>query len=158
MNLFLSTCEGEIRSHQGIVDKFIGDTVMCSFQDEEAEILIANAIACACSIVTKIKQHKENLPDQLKFSCGIGIALGEVIYGAIGSTRNRLDYTIIGDTVNLAARLEKLATKDGRPAILSSTQTSQPPDGFEFAMEKIESIKGKLQSVQIYSLRQTNSC
>lgn len=158
MNLFLSICEGEIRSLHGTVDKFIGDTVMCSFQDEQAEILANRAITCASSIYTKLERHKETLPDKLKFSFGIGIAFGEVIAGAIGSKRNRLDYTIIGDTVNLAARLEKLATKAGRPAILSATRTGQTPDGFKFAQERIESIKGKLQSVQIYSLKRKNSC
>lgn len=158
MNLFLSICEGEIRSFHGSVDKFIGDTVMCSFQDGQTEVLTSRAIACASSIYTKLERHKETLPDKFKFSFGIGIAFGEVIAGAIGSKRNRLDYTIIGDTVNLAARLEKLATKAGRPAILSATRTDQIPDGFEFAQERIEPIKGKSQSVQIYSIKRKNSC
>jgi len=88
-----------IQSYDGIIDKFVGDEIMTIFQGENA---ITRAIECANEIQDRssefIKQYSENI------SLGIGINYGSMVMGNIGIS-NRMNYTVIGSVVNLAARL-----------------------------------------------------
>jgi len=154
MNSFLSVCEKQIGDFGGKVDKFIGDTAMCSFQEDEPPALVAKALQCASAINAGLEKLDANLPAAEKFRFGIGIACGEVISGAIGSKKNRLDYTLIGDPVNLASRLEKLAARAGRPAILAAVEPAFVVGEFEMVEEHIDSIKGKQKVVKVFSLRE----
>lgn len=94
--------------YEGMIDKFMGDSIMVLFgapiEQPEQEL---RAIQCAISIqkkVTEISQNKNDIPIRV----GIGINSGEVIAGCLGSHR-RMDYTVIGDVINTAARLESYA-------------------------------------------------
>jgi class 3 adenylate cyclase len=152
MNLFLSQCEEAIGKHSGEVDKFIGDSVMAFFSGSDQNE--KNALETALEIKRRIFQKIASVPEHKKFSFGIGIASGELIAGHIGSLRKRLDYTLIGDPVNLAARLEKLASKNERPAILIDSETISATTGFTHLPVSIDAIKGKTKKVKVYALVQ----
>jgi adenylate cyclase len=85
---------------------------------------------------------------------GIGIASGEPIAGHIGSLNKRLDYTLIGDTVNLAARLEKLAGRQGQPQVLTNSETLAKTDSAEFSsiLSGTIKIKGKAKPVKVFEI------
>lgn len=153
MNSFLSTCETNITEKGGQIDKFIGDTIMSFFEHESGETAIGKAADCALSLQQNLGSLNASLPERKKFSFGIGIAFGKVISGAIGSRKNRLDYTLIGDPVNLAARLEKLAGKAGRPSILLALNNQPEWPNFSLEEVKITSIKGKEKAVRVFSIK-----
>jgi class 3 adenylate cyclase len=105
LNRYFDLIVNEIIAQKGIVDKFMGDCVMAVFK---GEFHLDRAIESALGIRSKI----DSLPAELSFSpkVAIGINSGEVISGNIGSaTLKRLDYTVIGDIVNTAQRLQSVA-------------------------------------------------
>ncbi|MEX0685829.1 MAG: adenylate/guanylate cyclase domain-containing protein [Balneolales bacterium] len=112
LNKYFDLIVPEIITKGGRVDKFLGDAVMSVFQGEQHN---EKAIETAISIREKIDSlNKENLGDSSYTpKVSIGINSGEVISGNIGSeTFRRLDYTVIGDVVNTASRLENVATSN----------------------------------------------
>ena len=100
-----------IFNHQGILDKFIGDELMATFGvigDPKDGPL--NAVKAAMAMQARVKSlmsdfHLKKYP---VFEVGIGINTGNVVMGSVGS-KNRMDYTVIGDTVNVASRLQQMA-------------------------------------------------
>ena len=108
LNEYFTEMEPIITQYNGIINKFIGDAVMAVFgepiQDKNHAI---NAVKCAYGMLQKVKelQKKWAQEGKPKIEIGIGVATGEVFVGNIGSI-NRMEYTVIGDTVNLASRLE----------------------------------------------------
>lgn len=86
--------------HEGDIDKFVGDQLMAVFHGERKA---RNAVRCAIDIMKSMEASKKTLPNA-GLEIGIGVDMGEVVIGAMGS-RDRMDYTVLGDHVNLAARL-----------------------------------------------------
>jgi len=114
MNHYLSTISGPIRDHRGIIDKYIGDAVMAywgpPFVDESEQARLA--CAAAIDMIGRIATLRVELPELIgvrsvasECDLRIGIATGEVLVGSIGS-EFMMSYTVMGDTVNLASRLE----------------------------------------------------
>lgn len=104
INSYLKRINPIIRKHNGFIDKFIGDAVMAIFP-ESPEDAISAAIEIQLE-VRKYNSHRHNngyRPIQI----GIGINTGSLMMGTVGDS-NRMDTTVIGDTVNLASRLESL--------------------------------------------------
>jgi len=111
-----------IQTHGGTIDKFIGDAIMVVFgvpkpRDQDAR----NALLCGIDMLQSLEEWNQEraLQKQKPVKVGVGIHYGEVIAGALGD-ENRLEYTIIGDTVNVAERLEGLTRKQNAPLIISS--------------------------------------
>ncbi|WP_050425658.1 adenylate/guanylate cyclase domain-containing protein [Bradyrhizobium tropiciagri] len=114
MNLYLSTMSAPVHAHRGIIDKYIGDAIMAYWGApfvEEAEQTHLAALA-AIDMVGQVNQLRRDLPELLGVraipaDCDIriGIATGEALVGSIGS-EFMMSYTVLGDTVNLASRLE----------------------------------------------------
>jgi len=100
-----------IFEHDGILDKFVGDELMAVFGIIDTEDQApGNAIRSALAMQNKLHElmalrRQQNKPE---FKVGIGINTGNVVIGNVGS-KNRMDYTVIGDTVNIAARFEQMA-------------------------------------------------
>jgi class 3 adenylate cyclase len=101
----------EIIAQQGFVDKFMGDAVMAVFR---GEYHLDRAIDAALAIRSRMETlDPKNLPAKFKPMVSVGIKSGEMISGNIGSASlKRLDYTVIGDTVNTAARLQDAAKEN----------------------------------------------
>ena len=118
---FREIVSSQVHAHNGIVDKFIGDSVMAVFgaPDSSGNDAI-DALDCSASILRSIEQwnaerRKAKSNDVM---IGIGVHWGEVFCGAIGDTA-RLEFTVLGDTVNVAARLEQLTKDVGHPIVAS---------------------------------------
>jgi adenylate cyclase len=93
-------------SHQGSIDKFLGDCLMAVFGPPITSSLdVTNAAMCALEIVERISQWNDQNTLSMPVRVAIGIHYGDVVQGDIGSDK-RLDFTVIGDTVNLASRVE----------------------------------------------------
>lgn len=112
---FLSAYQGRVigivRRHGGMIDKFMGDGVMATFgtANGDGENPAAGALAAAAELMEEAPQWPREEPaiaDRGAVEIGIGIATGEVAFGAVGSG-DRLEMTVIGAPVNLAAKLEK---------------------------------------------------
>ncbi len=114
MNRYFSTMSAPIRRHEGIIDKYIGDAIMAywgpPFTDDAEQTRLASL--AALEMLELVPQLRAELPELLgvrtlpnTFDIRIGIATGEVLVGSIGSEL-MMSYTVMGDTVNLASRLE----------------------------------------------------
>src|SRR6266850_993514 len=130
MNRYFSTMSAAIRDHEGIIDKYIGDAIMAywgpPFTDDAAQARLASL--AALKMLELVPQLRTELPELLgvrslpnSFDLRIGIATGEVLVGSIGSEL-MMNYTVMGDTVNLASRLEG-ANKEYGGRILVSEAT-----------------------------------
>ena len=154
LNEYFTEMEPIITQHNGIINKFIGDAVMAVFgepiQDKNHAI---NAVKCAYAMLQKVKelQKKWAQEDKPKIEIGIGIATGEVFVGNIGSI-NRMEYTVIGDTVNLASRLEGY-NKTYKTKLLISPTTYENIKGFVDVIKISDvQIRGKANKMDIYEV------
>ncbi|MFS4417101.1 response regulator [Maribacter sp. 2307ULW6-5] len=111
LNTYFDAMVKEIMEQDGIIDKFIGDAVMAVFR---GEYHLDRAIDAALAIRYQVNHFPEVRGEEgFKPKVSIGIKSGEMISGNIGSaTLRRLDYTVIGDTVNTAARLQDVAKEN----------------------------------------------
>lgn len=135
-----------ILRHGGHVDKFIGDAILAVFgalmeYDDHAERAVRAAVTLQSALRKGEKSEGQNI------RIGIGINTGEVIAGNIGSQK-RMEYTVIGDAVNLASRLTGIA---GPGEIIVSRATYEAV-GSHMKAEKLEpvSVKGKSEPIEIY--------
>jgi class 3 adenylate cyclase len=130
MNRYFSTMSAPIRDHQGVIDKYIGDAIMAywgpPFADDQEQARLASF--AALDMLQLLPKLQAELPELLGvrtlpngFDLRIGIATGEVLVGSIGSEL-MMSYTVMGDTVNLASRLEG-ANKVYGSRILASEST-----------------------------------
>jgi adenylate cyclase len=152
LNEYLELCTKAIFKHEGTIDKFMGDGVMVIFG---APIKQEDHAIRAAKTALLLKEESINFAKKLEklygrsVSFGMGLNSGPAVIGNIGS-EDRLDYTAIGDTVNLAARLESNA-KPGQ--ILISHETYERIKG-EIVCEKLEplKVKGKEKPINVYQI------
>jgi class 3 adenylate cyclase len=154
LNEFLGGVENKIRENKGRVDKFIGDAVMAVFyapiEQEHAFAAIKAAVAIKKFVKELNLERKKNGLFTIKI--GVGISTGKVLMGDVGSDR-RKDLTVIGDEVNLAARLEAASKKGRHSRIMISGSTWRLVKNLVDAeLAPLSEIRGKKQSVKIYEL------
>ncbi|WP_445664549.1 CHASE2 domain-containing protein [Fodinibius sp. AD559] len=149
LNEYLGTMTDIIFKHSGTVDKYIGDAVMAFWgapidQDNHAEL--------ACRSTLKMMQKvKELAPQDTNIHSRFGIATGDMIVGNIGSY-NRFNYTVLGDTVNLAARLEAANKKFGSNTMIAEKTYEDVKDVFYGRQLDFLVVKGKTKPVRVYEL------
>ena len=142
-----------IFKHQGTLDKFIGDCVMAFWGAPQRNNNHASAaISAALAMEQQLFKFRKTLPTELQdFDIGIGIHSGESIVGMIGADL-RVDYTVIGDAVNVASRIEGLTKQSSR--ILVSEQTKElAKHDFKFEYQGEFSVKGRQAKVKLYRPR-----
>lgn len=145
LNVVLSTISDIVEAHQGVVDKYNGDAVMALFGVPiKGEQDTANAMAALMEITRALEQMDSGL------SACVGITTGVVVAGNLGSS-NRMNYSVIGDTVNLSARLESLTRLYNVSNIVSEASRDDAPD-FCYRELDIVCVAGKSQSVRIFEL------
>ena len=154
LNDYFSLMIDEIFAEEGVLDKYIGDALMAVFGVPfPSPADAAHACRCALRMMNALDIFNGRLKEQnhRPIAIGIGINSGEVISGNIGSEK-RLEYTCIGDAVNLASRLEGASKTYGVPIILQ--ETTQQALGPEFLVRELDLIrvKGKQQPARIYEL------
>ena len=119
LNDFFAEMIEVVDRNNGIINKFLGDGFLALFgaplEDPKAA---SNALAAARGMLEAVDRWNKARP-QTALRIGIGIHLGEAVTGTVGSPR-RKEYTVIGDTVNLAARLEQLTKETGSQLLISS--------------------------------------
>jgi len=150
INRYFSMQVDVVFRHGGTLDKFIGDCIMALWGAplEDAQHA-AHAVACALDMADTLQAFKRELGTDADFDVGIGVHSGPAVVGLIGSDKRR-EYTAIGDTVNLASRIEGL-TKDAKRRILVSKDTVQRcGDAFHFASCGTFPVKGRSQPVELF--------
>ncbi len=153
LNRYLSEITKVIEEHQGVVDKYTGDSVMALFgapltRGNDAENAVRAALAIQEAMIALNQLHRsEGIP---LMEAGIGIHTGLVVAGNLGS-QNRLNYTVIGDSVNLAARLEGLTRKYNTPNIVSEHCKASAP-GFVYRELDLVQVAGKREPVRIFEV------
>ena len=145
-----------IKKYGGTIDKFMGDAIMALFGAPVSyEDNCRRAVAAAQEMreaVEKIEMEDLVLPAGMKFNIGIGIHYGDVIVGSIGS-EDKTDYSVIGDNVNLASRLEGLTKTYGTMILISEAVKADIQDE-EFVFRHLDNVKvkGKEHPVPIYAV------
>ncbi|MCB1665182.1 MAG: HAMP domain-containing protein [Pseudomonadales bacterium] len=153
LNRYLSEITRIIENNSGVVDKYTGDSVMALFgaplsRGNDAENAVKAALAIqACMAELNAINRAEGMA---LMEAGIGIHTGLVVAGNLGS-QNRLNYTVIGDSVNLAARLEGLTRKYNTGNIVSDASRAQAPD-FVYRELDLVQVAGKSEPVRIYEV------
>lgn len=155
LNQYFETMVEAVFAYEGTLDKFIGDALMAVFGAPlpltENHALLA--VRSALDMRRRLKQFNQMLvvSAQPQIKVGIGISSGEVVSGNIGSQK-RMDYTVIGDAVNLSARLESATKEYGCDIILS--QMTYDLCGDRLWVRELDKIrvKGKYEAVSIYEL------
>jgi len=152
LNEYLTQMTGIIDKYGGVVDKYIGDAIMALFGapldlPEHAQ----KAVSCAIEMNTALSQLNHNFAKKglPMLEMGIGINTGNVVVGNMGS-RDRLNYTVIGDNVNLASRLESI-TKEYQVPIIVSEATRLQSRQMNFRKLGRINVKGKQDQVTIYT-------
>jgi len=155
MNEYFTAMTDKVFEHRGSLDKYIGDAVMAVYGAPVAEPRHA-ALACrtALEMLTVLDELKagwksRGLPE---IDIGVGINTGPMIVGNMGSA-NRFNYTVVGDSVNLASRIESINKTYGTNILVSEYTYEVVKDEFPFARE-IDNIRvrGRTQPVRIYEL------
>ncbi|HKX39312.1 MAG TPA: adenylate/guanylate cyclase domain-containing protein, partial [Burkholderiales bacterium] len=154
LNRYFSLQVDVVFQHGGSLDKFIGDCIMAIWGaplDDAAHA--RNAVACALDMADALQDFKREVgAEHTDFDVGIGLHSGPAVVGLMGSQK-RLEYTAIGDTVNLASRIEGL-TKEAKRRILVSRDTMERcADAFDFVSCGTFAVKGRAQPVELFEPR-----
>lgn len=145
LNLALSSIVRSIQQHGGRIDKFMGDAVMAIFDQPLA------AVRAAIELQNNFYQINElrGLADEEPLHLRIGISTGTVILANVG-TEDRKDWTALGDTVNVASRLEKKAPVGG--VLISDYTYRKLSSDITFNGRFLVRVKGKAEALRVYSL------
>ena len=150
LNRYFSRQVEVIFRNGGALDKFIGDCIMAIWGAPLDDAKHAeHAIQCALEMSDTLDAFRKDLADPNgDFDVGIGIHSGPAVVGLIGSEQRR-EYTAIGDTVNLASRVEGL-TKGVARILVSEDTMRLCPDAFDFVPRGLYKVKGRTQEVALY--------
>jgi adenylate cyclase len=155
LNRYLSRMSEVIESQGGVVDKYIGDAVMALFGAPVARADAATAAVRAAIAMQEALRELHALHDAEglpRLATGIGIHTGPVVAGNLGST-HRMNYTVIGDAVNLASRLQGLTREyDSAIIVSAAAAAAAAAPGFAYRPLGEVRVKGKSELITIYGL------
>jgi len=155
LNFYMNAMVLSIEKNRGTIDKFIGDAIMAYWN---APLKVQNhadkAVETALQQIAKRNELNKTINTEYGFNVdyGIGINTGAVVVGEIGS-EGRSDYTIIGDSVNLASRLEGLCKPYKVRLIISEFTKELLVDEYVMQLLDIVRVKGKREPVKIYEVQ-----
>ena len=154
LNEYFTELEPVITKYNGVINKFIGDALLVIFGDPEQDKFHAkNAVKCAYELCKKVKEIKDRwmIEGKPKIDIGVGINTGEAFIGNVG-TKNRFEYTVIGDTVNIASRIEDYNKIYKTHVLISENTYSKISDIVDVIKIREVSIKGKRHKINIYEV------
>lgn len=154
LNEYFAEMEPIITKYNGVINKFIGDAVMAIFGEPIQDINHArNAVKCAYEMLKKVEYLREKwlFEGKPKIEIGVGINTGEVFIGNIG-TETRMEYTVIGDTVNLASRIESYNKVYKTNLLVSSSTYAHIADIADVIKISEVQIRGKAKKMNIYEV------
>jgi adenylate cyclase len=147
LNLIFGRLTEAVFHHQGTLDKFMGDGMMAFFGAPlRSPDHARQAVRAAREMLAALNDFNRGRPSEPPIGIRIGINTGPVIVGDIGS-RTRKDYTVIGDTVNVASRLESSVAKTNEIVVGPATRAAL---GDEFVCEQLppQTLKGRIEPIQ----------
>jgi adenylate cyclase len=147
----------DVFAHRGTVDKFVGDMIMALYgapldDEDHAEHAVQTALAMIATLADLNREWAERGKPQLDI--GIGINTGDMIAGNVGS-ESIMSYTVIGDAVNLGARLESLNKEYGTRIIISESTRGRLKGRYDIHPLGDVIVKGKSQPVAIFEVKST---
>ncbi len=152
LNTYLRAQTEIVKEWGGDIDKFVGDELVATFDEEtdHAEGMVLRAVSCAHAIQRRIGELNKQYPDA-NVGVGIGINTGQVVLGAMGS-EERMDYTVIGDNVNVAARLCSAA--EAHQIIISAASYEYIKDRTDVRLSPLPplSVKNKSEPLSVYEV------
>ncbi len=160
INRLLTPLSDAILAHDGTIDKYMGDCVM-AFWNAPMDVADHETHACAAALDMLKALDRLNARRQAEAEAagtphtplrvGVGLNTGECVVGNMG-TATRFDYSVLGDAVNLAARLETYSTEYGVTVVLGETTAARAEAGFALLELDRIAVKGKTEAVTIYGL------
>lgn len=153
LNDYFTVMVDIILNRKGIVDKYIGDAIMAFFGapvDHPDDPFQSVMTALEMSRLVKQFNRQQAERGRPEFRIGVGVNWGEVTVGNIG-TEKKMDYTVIGDTVNLASRLEGLTKEYRQEVIISEFLYHEVKDKIPCRMLDVVAVKGKTKGVRIFA-------
>lgn len=161
LNEYLSAMTKVVFDNHGTLDKYIGDAIMAIFgapHYETPQVSAEKAIVTACKMMEKLKQLQKKWAEENKepFDIGIGINTGDMVVGNMGSDL-LMDYTVIGDAVNLGSRVEALTRKYDNHIIITEYTYNYVKDIVEVKPLESIKVKGKEIAVMVYEVLKLKS-
>ena len=148
LNAYFSDMVDILERHGGVVTQFQGDAILATFNVPISDPgHAANALAAACEMLDEVSTTRY---DDVAIKIRIGINSGDVVAGAIGA-KGRLNYTVHGDAVNLAARLEALNKEHGSRLLVSDSTAIQIESGELVDVGEV-TARGLTRSIRLFSL------
>jgi class 3 adenylate cyclase len=160
LNRYMTVMSEPVRRHNGIIDKYIGDAIMAFWGPPFTGAEEQAGLACLAALdqIAGLAAFRAELPDLTGFKRGlpefdirIGIATGDVVVGSIGSEQTR-NYTVIGDAVNLASRLEGANKTYGTRVLISEATNRLAADTVETREIDTVLVVGKTEPQRIFEL------
>ncbi|MBF0278872.1 MAG: hypothetical protein HQM13_13815 [SAR324 cluster bacterium] len=149
VNAYLNQVGPVIRQHKGFIDKYIGDAVMALFDSAD------NAVNAAVSLLEQVDHFNRERAKQGKppIRIGIGLNTGKLMLGTIGE-QNRMESTVISDSVNLAARIEGMTKMYGAAMLISENtfHALEEHSAYEIRIIDKVTVKGKSEPVTVYEV------
>ncbi len=143
-----------IFEYQGTVDKFEGDAILAFFNAPlDVNDHASQAVRCAVAMIERLQEMQTHWAEtgQHVLEIGIGINTGEAFVGNIGSAQ-RMDYTVIGDTVNLASRLQDLTKEEGVTILFGEATNAQLNEAIKTRLVTTAKVKGRAQEVRVFTV------
>jgi len=157
LNAFFSEAVEIVINNKGYIDKFIGDCIMAAWgvpmKSEEEDAILAVKSALEIHELVRSKDRKFFKGDASKLKISVGMSSGPLVAGNIGS-RRRMEYTVLGDTVNTAARLESVASAE--EIIITRATRDLIGDHFKIEERKAVKVKGKVKPLEIFNVKGLN--
>ncbi|MDF1568807.1 MAG: adenylate/guanylate cyclase domain-containing protein [Spirochaetaceae bacterium] len=157
LNGFFNEAVELVIDNHGYIDKFIGDCIMAAWgvpmKTDEEDAILAVKSALMIHELVRSKDRTFFRGDAEKLKISIGMASGPLVAGNVGSSR-RMDYTVLGDTVNTAARLESVATAE--EIIITQSTRDLLGDHFKLEERKPVKVKGKEKPLVIFNVKGIN--
>jgi len=157
LNAFFSEAVEIVINNHGYIDKFIGDCIMAAWgvpmksEEEDAVLAVTSALQINELVRSRDRTFFRGNASKLKIS--VGMSSGPLVAGNIGSSR-RMDYTVLGDTVNTAARLEGVASAE--EIIITRATRDLIGDKFKLEERKPVKVKGKEKPLEIFNVKGIN--
>jgi adenylate cyclase len=155
LNEYMTRMVSIIRAHHGIVDKYVGDAIMAIWGVPMGTENDATNAVMAC---LRMREELAKLNElrlsrgQNELRIGMGLNMGQVIAGNIGS-EDKMEYTVIGDSVNLASRMESLTKEYGTDFLIPRVIEQRCSGKFIFEQSKSAKVKGKSQGIEVFKVK-----